>query len=68
MTRCMRTPPGPCGMPGAFEWYYYDEPDLYDGQRVTLIYDDGGTPDDLADDVLVDILAACPADSHCHED
>ena len=51
-----------------FEWYYCDEPDLYDGQRVTLIYDDGGTPDDLADDVLVDILAACPADSPCHED
>ena len=51
-----------------FEWYYYDEPDLYDGQRVTLIYGDSGTPDDLADDVLVDILAACPADSPCHED
>ena len=51
-----------------FEWYYCDEPDLYDGQRVTLIYDDMGTPDDLADDVLVDILAACPAGSPCHED
>lgn len=51
-----------------FEWYYSDRPDLHDGQRVTVIYDDMDTPDDLADDVIVDILAACPADSACHED
>ena len=51
-----------------FEWYYYDEPDLYDGQRVTLIVDGMGTPDDLADDVLYDILYSCPPDSPCHED
>ena len=51
-----------------FEWYYQDEPDLYDGQRVVLIIDDNDTPDDLADDVLEDILYSCPAGSPCHED
>ena len=43
-----------------FEWYYQDEPDLYDGQRVVLIVDDNDTPDDL--------LYSCLAGSPCHED
>lgn len=51
-----------------FEWYYTDRPDLYDGQRVTVVYDAMGTPDDLKDDVIVDIFGACPEDSPCHED
>lgn len=51
-----------------FEWYYTDRPDLYDGQRVTVVYDANDTPDDLADDFLVDIFGACPEDSPCHED
>ena len=51
-----------------FEYYYQDMPDLYDGQRVTLIYNDSGTPDDLADDILEDILYSCPPGSPCHDD
>lgn len=51
-----------------FEWYYEDRPDLYDGQKVTVVYDCQGTPDDLADDTIVDIFGACPEDSPCHED
>ena len=51
-----------------FEYYYQGYPDLYDGQRVTLIYNDSGTPDDLADDVLEDILYSCPPGSPCHDD
>ena len=51
-----------------FEWYYQDEPCLYDGQRVTLICYDNETPDDLTDDVLEDILYSCPPDSPCHDD
>lgn len=51
-----------------FEWYYEGRPDLYDGQRVTVVYDAMGTPDDLRDDVIVDIFGACPEGSPCHED
>ena len=51
-----------------FEWYYTDRPDLYDGQRVTIVYDCMGTPDDLKDDEIVDIFGACPEGSPCHED
>lgn len=51
-----------------FEWYYEGRPDLYDGQRVTVVYDAMETPDDLADDEIVDIFGACPEGSPCHED
>lgn len=51
-----------------FEWYYSERPDLHDGQKVTVVYNANGTPDDLADDFLVDIFGACPKDSPCHED
>ena len=51
-----------------FEWYYTNRPDLYDGQRVTVVYDCMGTPDDLKDDEIVDIFGACPENSPCHED
>ena len=51
-----------------YEWYYQNHPNLYDGQKVTVVYDCQGTPDDLADDEIVDIFGACPEDSPCHED
>lgn len=51
-----------------FEWHYEDRPDLYDGQRVTVVYDAKGTSDDLKDDEIIDIFGACPEDSPCHED
>lgn len=51
-----------------YEWYYTDRPDLYDGQKVTVVYNANGTPDDLKDDFIVDIFGACPEDSLCHED
>lgn len=51
-----------------FEWYYSERPDLHDGQKVTVVYNANGTPDDLSDDFLVDIFGACPEDSPCHED
>lgn len=51
-----------------FEWYYTDRPDLHDGQKVTVVYNANGTPDDLKDDEIVDIFGACPEDSPCHDD
>ena len=51
-----------------YEFYYEGRPDLHDGQRVTVVYDCQGTPDDLADDTIVDIFGACPEGSPCHED
>lgn len=51
-----------------YEWYYTDRPDLHDGQRVTVVYDAMGTPDDLRDDEIVDIFGACPEGSPCRED
>lgn len=37
------------------EWYLYDWP-LSVGQHVVLIVDDMGTPDDLCDDLVTDVL------------
>lgn len=51
-----------------FEWYYTNRPDLYDGQRVTVVYDAMETPDDLADDEIIAIFGACPEGSPCRED
>ena len=41
-----------------YEWYYYDRLDLYEGERIVVVFHDNGTPDYLCDDVILEILPA----------
>lgn len=41
-----------------YEWYYYGRPELYEGERVLVVFHDNGTPSDLCDDVIIEIVPA----------
>lgn len=41
-----------------YEWYYDDRPDLYEGERVLVVFHDNGTPENLCDDVIIYIIPA----------